>query len=237
MKTDVIADMVDTSSQFARRHLGASEVIAAGMARKIGYENVDSLIDAVVPSAIRRQQPFDGLPKAKTEHQALRELSVLMDQNQQVRSLIGAGYSACITPPVIQRNLLENPGWYTAYTPYQPEISQGRLEACLNFQTLITELSGLPVSNASLLDEPTAAAEAMAMCVASRRGSSRFLVSSECHPQTIAVLRTRAEPVGIEIEVGDEASWSYDKSVAGILLQYPGTSGGGGITKIGNKIS
>ncbi len=226
MKTDVIADMVDTSSKFARRHLGASEVVAAGMARKIGYENVDSLIDAVVPSAIRRQQPFAGLPKAKTEQQSLRELADLMDQNQQIRSLIGAGYSACITPPVIQRNLLENPGWYTAYTPYQPEISQGRLEACLNFQTLITELSGLPVSNASLLDEPTAAAEAMAMCVASRRGSSRFLVSNECHPQTIAVLRTRAEPVGIDIEVGDETLWSYDKSVAGILLQYPGTSGG-----------
>ena len=224
--TDVVANAPETTFPFARRHLGVSDAEAAEMARQIGYTSVSHLIDAAVPAEIRRQHNFVSLPEAKTDQQALHELADLMDQNQQIRSLIGAGYSACITPPVIQRNILENPGWYTAYTPYQPEISQGRLEACLNFQTLITELSGLPVSNASLLDEPTAAAEAMAMCVASTPGATRFLVSAECHPQTIAVLQTRAEPVGISIEVADENEWTIDKSTAGILLQYPGTSGG-----------
>ncbi len=224
--TDVVANAPETTFRFARRHLGVSDADAAEMVRQVGYASVSDLIDAAVPAGIRRQQQFVRLPEAKTDQQALRELADLMDQNQQIRSLIGAGYSACVTPPVIQRNILENPGWYTAYTPYQPEISQGRLEACLNFQTLITELSGLPISNASLLDEPTAAAEAMAMCIASQRGAKRFLVSAECHPQTIAVLQTRAEPVGIAVEVGDEHQWTIDKSTAGILLQYPGTSGG-----------
>lgn len=226
MMTDIIANTSTTASSFLSRHLGDPDVTAAKMAADIGYSSVAELVDAAVPVAIRRQQAFSGLPAPKTEQQALQALADLMHQNELKRSLIGAGYHACVMPPVIQRNILENPGWYTAYTPYQPEISQGRLEACLNFQTMITELSGLPVSNASLLDEPTAAAEAMAMCVASRRGATRFLVSSECHPQTIAVLQTRAEPIGIEIEVGDELGWEFDKSVAGILLQYPGTSGG-----------
>jgi len=226
MMTDVIANSLNTDSQFARRHLGSSAEMANTLAEEVGYPNVDRLIDAVIPSAIRRQQPFNGLPAARSEQQALHDLSKIMDQNEQVRSLIGAGYYGCVTPPVIQRNILENPGWYTAYTPYQPEISQGRLEACLNFQTLITELSGLPISNASLLDEPTAAAEAMVMCISARRGATRFLVSSECHPQTIAVIQTRAEPVGIEVVVSDEAGWEFDESVGGILLQYPGTSGG-----------
>jgi len=200
--------------------------MANKLAEEVGYANVDCLVDAVIPAAIRRQQPFAGLPAARTEQQALNDLAKMMDQNQLVRSLIGAGYHGCVTPPVIQRNILENPGWYTAYTPYQPEISQGRLEACLNFQTLITELSGLPISNASLLDEPTAAAEAMVMCMSARRGATRFLVSDECHPQTIAVMQTRAEPVEIEIIVSDESTWEFDKSIGGILLQYPGTSGG-----------
>ncbi|MCH2209817.1 MAG: aminomethyl-transferring glycine dehydrogenase [Fuerstiella sp.] len=226
MMTDVIAKASQINSQFDRRHLGTSGADAEMMARQIGYLSVDDLIDSAVPAEIRRQEKFSGLPKAKSEQQALDELADLMNQNQLIRSLIGTGYYACITPPVLLRNILENPGWYTAYTPYQPEISQGRLEACLVFQTLITELSGLPVSNASLLDESTAAAEAMAMCLASRRDASRFLVSAECHPQTIAVLRTRAEPLGIQIEVGEEHDWSFDRTVGGILLQYPGTSGG-----------
>jgi glycine dehydrogenase len=226
MMTDVIANALQVSSRFDRRHIGVSDADAEIMARQIGYVSVDDLIDTVVPAEIRRRDQFSGLPIAKSEQQALRELADLMNRNQLIRSLIGAGYYACVTPPVILRNILENPGWYTAYTPYQPEISQGRLEACLVFQTLITELSGLPVSNASLLDESTAAAEAMAMCLASRRDASRFLVSAECHPQTIAVLRTRAEPIGVQIEVGDEHDWSFDRTVAGVLLQYPGTSGG-----------
>lgn len=229
MMTDVVANSSDMDSAFAERHLGDSDAVAGDMAAHIGYSSVDELIQAVIPASIRRQQPMTKLPPSQTEQQALQQLSGLMEKNTLKRSLIGAGYHASVTPPVIQRNLLENPGWYTAYTPYQPEISQGRLEACLNFQTMITELSGLPVSNASLLDEPTAAAEAMSMCVASRRGSSRFLVSDDCHPQTIEVLRTRAEPLGIRIETGDAQQWTFDradKSIAGILLQYPGTSGG-----------
>lgn len=229
MMTDVVAEASDMDSAFSQRHLGDTAAVARAMAVQMGYSDVDQLIDAVIPASIRRQQPATRLPTPRTEQQALQELSQLLGKNQLKRSLIGAGYCASVTPPVIQRNLLENPGWYTAYTPYQPEISQGRLEACLNFQTMITELSGLPVSNASLLDEPTAAAEAMAMCVASRRGATRFLVSDECHPQTIEVLRTRAEPLGITIETGDEQQWTLDRSdrsIAGILLQYPGTSGG-----------
>ena len=224
--TDVVAGAPDTDFRFARRHLGTSDADAVEMVQEMGYTGVSDLIDAVVPPGIRQRQQLTGLPGPSSEQQALCALSDLMNQNQQIRSLIGAGYSASVTPPVIQRNILENPGWYTAYTPYQPEISQGRLEACLNFQTLITELSGLPISNASMLDESTAAAEAMAMCIAARRGATRFLVSAECHPQTIAVLRTRAEPAGIVIEVGDEHEWTVDQSTAGILLQYPGTSGG-----------
>ena len=228
MLTGTMTETNRSASQFTRRHLGASSAEATALAQEIGYDSVDALIDDVIPSSLRRQQAFAGLPVPRTEQQALHDLAAIMDQNAEMRSLIGAGYSASVTPPVIQRNILENPGWYTAYTPYQPEISQGRLEACLNFQTLITELSGLPVSNASLLDEPTAAAEAMAMCLASNKKANRFLVSKECHPQTIAVLQTRAEPLGIEIEVGDENNWQLDSSVAGLLLQYPGT--GGGIT-------
>ena len=223
--TDGLRKTRTADSSFPTRHLGTNEFVADAMAVEMGHGSLDELINSAVPQSIRRRLPFDSIPDAASEHTALTELAALMSQNQPMRTLIGAGYSACITPPVIQRNIIENPGWYTAYTPYQPEISQGRLEACLTFQTLITELSGLDISNASLLDEPTAAAEAMAMCVASRRGSSRFLVSDECHPQTIAVLKTRAEPIGITIEVSACDAWAFDQSVAGILLQYPGTGG------------
>jgi glycine dehydrogenase len=152
-------------------------------------------------------------------------LKQIMSRNQVKRSLIGMGYHDCITPSVIQRNILENPGWYTAYTPYQPEISQGRLEACLNFQTLITELSGLDVANASLLDEGTAAAEAMSMCAAGHRNAKTFFVSAGCHPQTIAVIQTRAEPLGIDIVVGDHSTFEFNDGVFGALVQYPDTSG------------
>ncbi|MEZ6129745.1 MAG: aminomethyl-transferring glycine dehydrogenase [Planctomycetaceae bacterium] len=210
---------------FARRHLGVSPEVAAEMAREIGFDSVDDLVNAAVPRSIRRQQPFD-LPQAKSETGALAWLKQMMSRNQVRRSLIGTGYHDCVTPLVIQRNILENPGWYTAYTPYQPEISQGRLEACLNFQTLITELSGLDVANASLLDEGTAAAEAMSMCVGSRRDANTFFVSESCHPQTIALLQTRAEPLGIEIVVGDHRTFALTSNVFGVLVQYPDTNGG-----------
>lgn len=209
---------------FRNRHLGVTSTEGDEMARLQGYDSVAHLAEVAVPEAIRRQDPF-LLPPARSERDALAWLKQIMGRNEVRRSYIGQGYHDCITPAVILRNILENPGWYTAYTPYQPEISQGRLEACLNFQTMITELSGLDVANASLLDEATAAAEAMAMCAAGNRKSKAFLVSSECHPQTIAVLQTRAEPLGLEIRVQPEAEFRFDESVFGILLQYPSTSG------------
>lgn len=210
---------------FSNRHLGVSAEVAKSMAADVGYSSVNELVMAAVPESIRRNNPF-LLPEAKSETDALAWLRQIMNRNQVRRSYIGQGYHDCITPAVIQRNILENPGWYTAYTPYQPEISQGRLEACLNFQTMITELSGLDVSNASLLDEGTAAAEAMAMCAAGNRKATTFLVAAGCHPQTIAVLETRAKPVGITIKVADHDSFEFDESVFGVLLQYPDTNGG-----------
>lgn len=212
------------AAPFRSRHLGPSDATAAEMAGEIGYQSVQELVDRAVPASIRRSASFD-LPEALTESAALAELRRLMQQNQVQRSLIGMGYHDCITPPVILRNILENPGWYTAYTPYQPEISQGRLEACLNFQTLITELSGLEVANASLLDEATAAAEAMAMCAAGNRKATSFFVADNVHPQTIAVLKTRAEPLGISVNVGPHNSFTPSDDCFGILLQYPGTDG------------
>src|SRR5213595_481666 len=170
---------------FARRHIGPSEDEVRDMLREVGFENLDALIDAAVPKNIRLDRQLN-LPEAKSEIEALAELRAIAKKNKIARSFIGAGYSDCITPPVIQRNILENPGWYTAYTPYQAEIAQGRLEALLNFQTMITDLTGLDIANASLLDEGTAAAEAMTLCRASV-GSERstFFVANNCHPQTI----------------------------------------------------
>jgi len=195
------------------------------MFAELGVENLDELIDATVPKNIR----FDGgldLPEAKSESEALEELRSLAKKNTLARSFIGAGYSDTITPPVIQRNILENPGWYTAYTPYQAEIAQGRLEALLNFQTMITDLTALDIANASLLDEGTAAAEAMALCRASV-GSERttFFVANNCHPQTIEIVETRAKPLGIKVIVGDFSSFKFDEMVFGALVQYPATDG------------
>ena len=192
----------------------------------LGEPSLDSLIAKTVPENIRLNAPMD-LPEAAGESAALAELRDIADKNRIFRSFIGEGYYDCITPPVIQRNILENPGWYTAYTPYQAEIAQGRLEALLNFQTMIADLTGLPVSNASLLDEATAAAEAMHMAYAVRKNkeAKAIFVSDSCNPQTIAVIQTRAEPLGIRVIVGDEHAAPLDGSIFAIVVQYPDVNG------------
>ncbi len=196
------------------------------MLAALGVENLDALIDQVVPESIRQRGSL-SLPAPLTEEQALRRLRQLMDRNKVLRSFIGLGYHDTFTPPVIQRNILENPGWYTAYTPYQPEISQGRLEALLNFQTMICDLTGLDVAGASLLDEGTAAAEALALALAQVSGSSRVFVSDRCHPQTIAVVKTRLQALGTQVIIGDTMSWKREGTAgfAAVLVQYPDTFG------------
>src|SRR6266511_4220577 len=215
---------VDPNS-FARRHIGPNGDEVRAMLLEVGFENLDALIDAAIPKNIRLDRRLD-LPKAKSESEALADLRALAKKNKVARSFIGAGYSDCITPPVIQRNVLENPGWYTAYTPYQAEIAQGRLEALLSFQTMVTDLTGLEIANASLLDEGTAAAEAMTLChrVNSDVGDV-FFVDAECHPQTVAVVETRAEPLGLRVVVGDPERDVPAEGAFGALLQMPGTSG------------
>src|SRR5216117_104942 len=210
---------------FARRHIGPSEEEVRSMLSEVGYEDLDALIDAAVPKNIRFNRQLN-LPKAKSETEALAELRKIANKNKIARSFIGAGYSDCITPPVIQRNILENPGWYTAYTPYQAEIAQGRLEALLNFQQMIMDLTALDIANASLLDEATAAAEAMSLCRAVAPNRKAFFVADNCHPQTIAVVQTRAKPLGIDIKIGDYSHFKFDDTVFGALVQYPATDGG-----------
>src|SRR5713101_1045065 len=209
---------------FAHRHIGPNDDEVAQMLRDVGFKTLDALIDATVPKNIRLDRQLN-LPAAKSEAEALTELRDISKKNKVAKSFIGAGYSDCITPPVIQRNILENPGWYTAYTPYQAEIAQGRLEALLNFQTMITDLTALDIANASLLDEATAAAEAMALCHAVVAGRNTFFVANNCHPQTIAVVKTRAKPLGIEVVISDFAELQFDDSVFGALVQYPATDG------------
>ena len=211
---------------FAARHIGPREDDVADMLSQLGYASLEALVAAVVPEDIRRPAPLT-LPSPRTEAGILGELRDIAGRNHVMRSLIGMGYYGCHTPTVILRNVLENPAWYTAYTPYQAEISQGRLEALFNFQTLVSELTALPIANASLLDEPTAAAEAMAMChrVAAGKGRKAFVVSAGCHPQTIAVVRTRAEPLGIEVRVADDDALCAAEDAFGVLLQYPATTG------------
>src|SRR5436190_6739477 len=215
---------------FAARHIGPSDDEIATMLAVLDVDSLEGLVDRAVPDTIRDRTPLD-LPPALTEAQALQRLRDLAERNAVCTSLIGQGYTNTFTPPVIQRNVLENPAWYTAYTPYQPEISQGRLEALLNFQTMVSDLTAMDMANASLLDEPTAAAEAMAMLHrVNGEKASTFFVDHECHPQTIEVVRTRAEPVGIEVVVGDPThdvpfTDSSNGDVFGVLLQYPGTTG------------
>src|ERR1700720_596254 len=209
---------------FARRHIGPNEEEVRDMLGELGFENLGALIDATVPKNIRLDRQLH-LPGAKSEAEALAELRAISKKNKIAKSFIGAGYSDCITPPVIQRNILENPGWYTAYTPYQAELAQGRLEALLNFQTMVVDLTKLDIANASLLDEATAAAEAMALCHASVPDRKTFLVADNCHPQTIEVIRTRAKPIGIDVKVDNYTRFKFDESVFGALMQYPATDG------------
>ncbi|MBC7156977.1 MAG: glycine dehydrogenase (aminomethyl-transferring), partial [Rhodobacteraceae bacterium] len=174
-----------------RRHIGPSPAEMAGMLQAIGVDSLDALIDATVPASIRQAEALDW--PALSEHGLLERLRAVAGRNKVLTSLIGQGYYGTVTPPAIQRNILENPAWYTAYTPYQPEIAQGRLEALLNYQTMVADLTGLPVANASLLDEATAAAEAMTMAQrVAKSKANAFFVEDSCHPQTLAVIRTRA---------------------------------------------
>jgi glycine dehydrogenase len=211
---------------FPRRHIGPDASALAEMCAVLGVDSLEALIAQAVPAGIRTGRPLD-LPPALGEGAALARLRTLADQNQVMRSLIGMGYHDCVTPPVIQRNILENPGWYTQYTPYQAEISQGRMEALVNFQTMVAELCGLPMANASLLDEATAAAEAMIMCRAvAGEGRTTFFVAEDCHPQTIAVVQTRAEPLGIVVQVAPIKSYNpEDTGIFGVLVQTPSTDG------------
>jgi glycine dehydrogenase len=217
---------ITNHSEFARRHIGPNANDTDEMLKVVGFPSLDALTDEAIPAGIRLRKPL-ALPVPKSEQEALAELRAIMSKNKIARSFIGMGYYDCITPPVIQRNILEHPNWYTAYTPYQSEISQGRLEALLNFQTMVIDLTGMQIANASLLDEATACAEAMHLCHAVAKNSSAnvFLVSELCHPQNIAVVQTRAKPLGIEVIVGDHHKFQISNQIFGVLLQYPATDG------------
>ena len=214
------------TDKFHTRHNGSSERDVQEMLQALGLDSLEELVRATVPASILRAEPLD-LPPGLSEHELLQRVRAIAEKNALYRSFIGMGYFGTITPPAIQRNILENPSWYTQYTPYQAEISQGRLEALLNYQTMVIDLTGLEIANASLLDEGTAAAEAMMMLSRSSRrgGRSRFFVDRLCHPQTIEVVSTRAVPMGIEVVVGDHATFSFDDDVFGALVQYPTTDG------------
>ena len=213
---------VDPDHDFVRRHIGPDADAISAMLTALGFSTLDELSEAAVPRAIAWLADLD-LPAPQSETEVLAEIAMLAARNLPVTSMIGLGYTGTVTPAVILRNVLENPSWYTAYTPYQPEISQGRLEALLNFQTLIEDLTGLPVAGSSLLDEPTAAAEAMTLAIRHQPGA--FLVDPDTHPQTIAVLRTRAEPLGIALRIWSPGEPLPAGEIAGALLSYPGTSG------------
>ncbi len=212
---------------FARRHIGPQADETAAMLQTLGHDSLDAMIDALVPADIRLTAPLD-IPPALSEFDALRQLKAIASKNQVFKSYLGLGYHDCITPPVIQRNILENPGWYTQYTPYQAEISQGRLESLLNFQTMVCDLTGLDIANASMLDEATAAAEAMTLChraLPPHDERAKFFVSDACHPQTIALVKTRAEALKLEVIVSNHETFAFDNTVFGGLVQYPTTTG------------
>ncbi|NQY02910.1 MAG: aminomethyl-transferring glycine dehydrogenase [Halieaceae bacterium] len=223
MKRAPLFDL-ENHAEFVQRHIGPTPKQQQEMAQTIGYESLDALIDDTVPDSIRRAM---DLPSAQTEQAVIARLREIASKNVVNRSFIGTGYHNTYTPQVIQRNVLENPGWYTAYTPYQPEISQGRLEALLTYQQMVMDLTGMELANASMLDEGTAAAEAMTLLqrVNKKNRSNTFLIADNCHPQTIAVIQTRAEALGIDVQIGDPAALLADTEAFGLLVQYPGTDG------------
>jgi glycine dehydrogenase len=214
------------SNEFLDRHLGVTAQQQQELADLLGYDNIEALIEATVPRTILKREPM-ALASPKTERDVLDELRKIASQNTVLKSLIGCGFYNTITPNVILRNVLENPGWYTAYTPYQPEISQGRLEALLTYQQVIMDMTGMPLANASMLDEASAAAEAMTLLnrVNKKSKSMTFLVADDCHPQTIAVVKTRALPLGIDVVVGKIETLIAERDAFGALVQYPGTFG------------
>lgn len=213
-------------NEFSDRHIGPRDQDKKAMLDALSYKSVGDLVDTAVPDDIQDKNPLE-IPKGASEHEALGELRSMMGQNKVFRSMIGLGYYDCVTPNVVTRNILENPAWYTQYTPYQAEIAQGRLEALLNFQTMVSELCGLDIANASLLDEGTGAAEAMNMSreIAPKGQSNKFFVSKHCHPQTIGVLSTRADVLDIEIVIDDDDNFDFSQKPFGVLFQYPGTHG------------
>ena len=225
MQPSGLSNPLAYTDSFVQRHIGPNDDDIAKMLDLLGFSDLSGLISATVPQSIRMKAPLK-LEAEKGEYELLQELKEIAQENQVFRSYIGMGYHNCITPPVIQRNILENPGWYTQYTPYQPEIAQGRLEALLNFQTMVTDLTGLQIANASLLDEGTAAAEAMSMSYGLCKTEAKtFWVSQGCHPQTIAVVQTRAKALGLEVIIGDHETFEFDQPIFGALLQYPATDG------------
>jgi glycine dehydrogenase len=216
---------LEFTDSFIHRHIGPRPEDGKKMLETLGFANMDELIKKAIPSSIETAEPLN-IGEPQSEYEVLRQLRELAGKNQIFRSYLGMGYHDCITPPVIQRNILENPGWYSQYTPYQAEISQGRLEALLNFQTMVADLTGFEIANASLLDEGTAAAEAMSMSRGlCRTGANAFFVSEECHPQTLAVVKTRAQALGIEIILGNHEDFDFKLPVFGALLQYPAGEG------------
>ncbi|MEO5970574.1 MAG: aminomethyl-transferring glycine dehydrogenase [Bdellovibrionia bacterium] len=225
MKTNR-SEIKELADSFVSRHIGPRESEIQKMLLTLGVGSLDDLLSVIIPKPIQSKKPLD-LNDHRSEFDVLTEAKEIASKNQVFRSFIGMGYSDCFTPPVILRNILENPGWYTQYTPYQSEIAQGRLEALLNFQTMVIDFTGLPIANASLLDEGTAAAEAMALCfaVAERDLNRPFFISDLCHPQTIAVVRTRADALGIPLIVGNHQTFDFQVPICGALVQYPATDG------------
>src|SRR5437764_1503799 len=223
--TDSAEPHVDGGS-FAPRHIGPSDDEQREMLQTLGYDSLHALIDDTVPDSIRLRRPL-AIHGGLSEYEALASLRRIAKQNEVCRSYLGLGYHDCITPPVIQRNILENPGWYTAYTPYQAEIAQGRLEALLNFQTMVMDLTGLEIANASLLDEGTAAAEGMFLAYQAKGSETRntLFIDARCHPQTIDVVQTRAHARGIDTVVGDAMTAAQGENIFGALLSYPTTDG------------
>ncbi|MDB4893418.1 MAG: Glycine dehydrogenase, partial [Gemmatimonadetes bacterium] len=226
MTTTIRTAPLASADSFVPRHVGPSEAEVQEMLGQIGYPTLDALIDATIPEAIRFRRPL-AIHASRSEHEAVAAMRAIADKNKIFRSFLGYGYHDTLTPPVIQRNILENPGWYTAYTPYQAEIAQGRLEALLNYQTMVMDLTGLEIANASLLDEGTAAAEAMFMAYQSKGSDAKnvFFIDSRCHPQTIEVVETRAHARGIGTRVGNAETNAFADDVFGVLVQYPTTDG------------